>query len=96
MSLLGLPLADDRELGVFADRRDGTYTAVAVVRVRSFGLLAAAEQERRLERWGRILASLARDGGAVRRVQVIERTLPHDEDQLARWLESRADPSISA
>jgi len=95
VSLVGLPLADDRELGVFADRREGTYTAVAVVRVRSFGLLAAAEQERRLERWGRTLASLARDGGPVRRLQVTERTLPHDEDQLALWLESRADPSIS-
>ena len=41
---------------------DGTYTAVALLQVRSFGLLAAADQERRLERWGRVLASLARDG----------------------------------
>ena len=94
VTLIGLPLADDRELGVFADRRDGTYTAVAVVRVKSFGLLAAAEQERRLERWGRLLASLARDGSPVRRLQVSERTLPHDEDQLALWLECRADPEI--
>ena len=94
VKLIGLPLADDRELGVFADRRDGTYTVVAVVRVRSFGLLAAADQERRLERWGRILASLARDGSPVRRLQVTERTLPHDEDQLAQWLASRADESF--
>jgi hypothetical protein len=96
VGLIGLPLADDRELGVFADRRDGTYTAVAAVRVRSFGLLAAADQERRLERWGRVLASLARDGSPVRRLQVTERTLPHDEDQLAQWLEARADRTLPA
>jgi hypothetical protein len=82
------PLADGRELGVFADRRAGTYTALAVVRVRSFGLLAAADQERRLERWGQVLASMARDGGSIRRIQIIERTLPHDEDQLRRWLDT--------
>ena len=96
VALIGAPLADGRELGVLADRRTGTFTAVAVVHVRSFGLLAAAEQERRLERWGRVLASLARNGGQVRRIQGIERTLPHDEDQLTQWLESRADPAIAS
>jgi hypothetical protein len=94
LELIGLPLADEQELGVFADRRNGTYTAVAAVRVRSFGLLAAAEQERRLERWGRVLASLARDGGPVRRVQLIERTLPHDENQLVQWMEAAGDASL--
>jgi hypothetical protein len=94
LALLELPLADGHDLGVFADRRAGTYTALAVVRVRSFGLLAAADQERRLERWGQVLASLARDGGPVRRLQIIERTLPHDEDQLRRWLETAGDTSL--
>jgi hypothetical protein len=94
VEILSVPLSDDRCLGVFVDRRAGTYTAVAGLRVRSFGLLAAAEQERRLERWGRALASLARDGGPVRRVQLMERTLPHDEDQLARWLASAGDDSV--
>ncbi len=92
--LLALPLSDGREAGVFADRRQGTFTAVLAVRVRSFGLLAAAEQERRLLRWGRVIASLARDGGAVRRLQLLERTLPHDEDQLRRWLERNGDATI--
>jgi hypothetical protein len=93
IELLAVPLQDGLDLGVFADRRAETYTALALVRVRSFGLLAAAEQERRLERWGQLLASLARDGGPVRRVQIIERTLPHDEDQLRRWLELAGDLS---
>lgn len=96
VQLLGVPMQDGRRLGILADRRTGTYTAVAVVNVRSFGLLAAADQERRLERWGRALASLARDDGCVRRVQVMERTLPHDEDQLARWLQQAGDPAIEA
>jgi hypothetical protein len=93
VELLQVALQDGLDLGVFADRRTGTYTALALVRVRSFGLLAAAEQERRLDRWGQLLASMARDGGPVRRVQIIERTLPHDEDRLRRWLEVAGDAS---
>jgi hypothetical protein len=92
VELLTVPLADERDLGILADRRTGTYTALAIVRVRSFGLLASAEQERRLERWGQVLAALARDGSRVRRLQLIERTLPHDEDQLRRWLETAGAP----
>ena len=46
------------------------------VRIGAFGLLSAAEQERRLERWGRILASLAVEGGTVRRLQTLERHCP--------------------
>ena len=94
--LRSIPLDEDRELGVFHDRRAGTYTAVLVVKVRSFGLLAVEEQERRLVRWGRVLASVARDGGAVRRVQVLERTLPHDGDQLRQWLDENAVESGTA
>ncbi len=96
MRLLAVPMADDRRLGVFHDAEAGTYTAVLVVRIRSFGLLAARDQERRLIRWGRVLASLARDGGAVRRIQVLERTLPHDEHQLRQWLDAHGDRSIAA
>jgi hypothetical protein len=94
LQLLTVPLADDRECGVFVNQRDHMYIAVSVLRVRSFALLAAADQERRLERWGRVLASLARDGGHIRRLQLMERTHPHDEDQLSRWLASAGDRSI--
>lgn len=95
LQLLSVPMAEDRCLGVFHDTGAGTYTAVLVVRIRSFGLLGAADQERRLLQWGRALASLARDGGGVRRVQILERTLPHDEHQLRQWLGTHGDASIA-
>ena len=88
------PLSDEREVGVLVDRRQNTRTAVLALRVRSFGLLAASEQERRLTRWGQTLASVARDGGVVKRVQILERTLPHDDDQLRSWLDSHAIDDI--
>ena len=96
IELLGAPLGDGHEIGVFHDRAQSAYTAVLALRVRSFGLLAASEQERRLTRWGRVLASVARDGGVVRRVQILERTLPHDEDRLRSWLETQAADSVPA
>jgi hypothetical protein len=96
ISLRGLELADGGEVGVLADDASGTRTALLAIRVRSFALLAAREQERRLVRWGRAVASLARTGSPVRRLQVLERTLPHDEDELRRWLDSARDASFAA
>jgi hypothetical protein len=92
-SLLGFPLSDDETLGVLRDRRQGAYTAVLVASVHSFGLLGAADQERQLASWGRALASVARDGTCIRRVQALERTVPHEGDELRDWLAAagRAD-----
>ena len=92
--ILSVPVADGHELGVFKDRRLGAYTAVLSVRARSLGLLPTVEHERRLDRWGRLLASLARGGSAIRRVQVLERTAPCDAAALTEFLEEASDPSV--
>src|SRR3954453_22252313 len=92
--ILSVPVADGHELGVFKDRRLGAYTAVLSVRARSLGLLPPARHERRLDRWGRWLASLARGNTAIRRVQVLERTGPCDAAALTEFLEQASDPSL--
>lgn len=83
-----------REVGVISDRRAGTYTAVLAVRVRSFGLLDRAEQERRLAGWGGVLAGLARENSPIGRLQWVERTVPSDGDELGRYLQQERDPSV--
>ena len=95
LTIEALRLADGGDIGIFSERRASTMTAVLSVRVRSFALLAASEQERRLLRWGRAVASLARTSSAVRRVQVLERTVPHDEYELRRWLDTSADDAFA-
>jgi hypothetical protein len=72
---------------VIHHRHQGTFTAVVVVQMRALGLLAAEEQERRLAAWGRTLASLASDRSAVRRIQLLERTVPCDPDELVTHLD---------
>jgi len=84
-----------REVGVISDRRAGTYTAVLAVRVRSFGLLDRAEQERRLAGWGGVLAGLARENSPIGRLQWVERTVPSDGDELGRYLQQERDPSVA-
>ena len=64
------------------------------VRVRSFGLLDQSEQERRLAGWGSVLAGLARESTPVRRIQWLERTLPSDGDQIARYLQEERDATV--
>jgi hypothetical protein len=82
------------EVGVFSDPALGALTAVLAVRVRAFGLLSEADQERRLNRWGRVLAGLARNDGVVRRVCVLERTVPSDGDEMQRYLVEARDRAV--
>jgi hypothetical protein len=63
-------------VGLVRDRRSGTWAAVLPVRGRSFSLLDSEQQVQRLEAWRAVLASLARPGSPVRRVQWIERSAP--------------------
>ncbi len=73
-------------LGVVKDTRARTFTAALRVRGGAFALLGPAEREQRLAEYGAVLAALARDDSAVRRVAWIERTLPADGDQLGDYL----------
>ena len=85
LELLAASLHGDA-VGVVKDRRARTYTAVLAVKVTSFGLLDRAEQETRQASWGGVLASLAREGSPVSRIQWVERTVPADGDEIGRYL----------
>jgi len=91
--LLAAPLRGE-DVGILKDAKAKTYTGVLAVRVRSFGLLDHAEQERRLAGWGSVLAGIARENSPVRRLQWIERTVPSDGDQVARYLQEERDPTV--
>ncbi len=77
---------DSARFGVAVDRRARTFTAALRVRGRAFALLGSEEREQRLQDYGAVLAALARDDSAVRRVAWIERTLPGDGDALGDYL----------
>jgi hypothetical protein len=93
IELLAAPLRGE-DIGIVKDARGKTYTGVIAVRVRSFGLLDQSEQERRLAGWGSVLAGLARESTPVRRIQWLERTLPSDGDQIARYLQEERDVTV--
>ena len=81
------------EIGVVKDAPT-LFTAVLRCRVRSFGLLGADEQERRLAGWGEVLASFAGERIPIRRLQWLERTVPTDADQVGRYFSEHRDRAI--
>jgi hypothetical protein len=93
LRMLEVPYGSDC-VGVIHDRAAGTYTVALAVRAGAFGLLDGAEQERKLDAWGSVMASLARDGSPVRRLQWIERTLPAQGDELAAYLQAERDRAV--
>jgi hypothetical protein len=82
----------DRAIGVLSEQHRRRLTAVLACRVLAFSLLDPEAQERRLARWGLILSGAA--GGPVRRIQWLERTVPAQGDELARWLHDERDPAV--
>jgi hypothetical protein len=93
LRMLEVPYGPE-QVGVLHDRRAGTYTAALAVRAGAFGLLDPAEQERKLDAWGSVLASMARDGSPVRRLQWIEQTLPASGDEPAAYLQEDRDRAV--
>jgi hypothetical protein len=81
-----LAASGGRPVGVIRDSASASMTAVIAVRGRSFTLLDAADKDRRLGSWAALLSGLSREGGAVRSLQWVERTLPGDAEELARHL----------
>lgn len=81
-----------RAIGVLDERRGRRLTAVLACRVSAFPLLDPDSQERRLARWGLVLAGAA--GTAIRRIGWIERTAPAQGDELVRWLHAERDPAL--
>ncbi|EGD42820.1 SCO6880 family protein [Nocardioides sp. NPDC057772] len=83
---------EDRETGaaMVHDPHAATLTAAVGVTHPAFVLLDAAEQERRVTSWGRVLATACRSG-RLAAVQVSERTLPESGRSLSDWWTARGD-----
>jgi hypothetical protein len=82
----------DRPIGVLAEQSGRRLTAVLACRVLAFSLLDPEAQERRLARWGLVLAGAA--STPIRRLQWVERTAPAQGDELVRWLHAERDPAV--
>jgi hypothetical protein len=82
----------DHPIGVLASQRGRRLTAVLGCRVVAFALLDSEAQERRLARWGLLLSGAA--GTPIRRIQWVERTVPAQGDELARWVAAERDPAV--
>ncbi len=100
LELLAVP-SQAGDIGVLKDRAAGTYTAVLSVRAKTFSLLDNPDKARRLASWAGILASAARQGGLVHRLQWLERTVPDPGTELAAHLEAhteqeRDDPCVAS
>ncbi|HUJ64141.1 MAG TPA: SCO6880 family protein [Acidimicrobiales bacterium] len=70
------PAPGEPAVGVLRDRRSGTWAAVLPVRGRAFSLLDPDQQVQRLEAWRAVLASVARPGSPIKRVQWVARSAP--------------------
>ena len=94
-ALRGLRLlrAGWRDMGVVHDRMGRTLTAALVLRGGSFALLGADEQDRRVGAWASVLASLAREGSPVHRVQWVAASFPDDGQGLRSYLAAEAGPT---
>ena len=65
-------------IGVFHDRSRRTFTAVLGASEPGFVLLGEQDKARRITAWSGVLASLAREGSMVHRLQWVERVVPAD------------------
>jgi hypothetical protein len=96
-ALCGLRLLSvgQRDMGVVHDLRGRTLTAVLSLRGQSFALLGPDDQDRRVAGWSSVLASLAREGSPVRRVQWLAASFPDGGHGVRSYLSERgvADPA---
>ncbi len=82
--------------GVLLDRRTSSASALVELGGESYALLSEAERMRRVEGWSGVLASIARDTGAIHRLQWIERTVPDVSDAIRTHIESSLDASSNS
>ncbi|HVA05650.1 MAG TPA: SCO6880 family protein [Acidimicrobiales bacterium] len=96
-SLCGLRLLDAgrSDMGVVHDCRRRTLTAALSLRGQSFALLGPDEQNRRVAAWSAVLASVAREGSPVRRLQWLASSFPDAGRGVRSYLSrgTRADPA---
>jgi hypothetical protein len=74
------------DMGVVHDRRGRTLTAGLSVRGRGFALLGPDEQDRRVSGWSSVLATLAREGSQIRRVQWLAASFPDQGHGVRNYL----------
>ena len=79
-----------QDMGVVHDRAARTLTAAVSLRGRSFALLGPDEQDRRVGAWSSVLASLAREGSPVHRVQWVAASFPDDGRGVHAYLAAEA------
>lgn len=84
------------EVGLVFDRGARTLCAVLRVRLRSFGLLSDADQERRLASFGALQNELASEGSPVQRLMLIKRTVPRNSNELAAYLNEQSGGRINS
>jgi hypothetical protein len=91
-ALRGLRLirAGWQDMGVVHDRSARTLTAVLALRGASFALLGPDEQDRRVGAWASLLASLAREGSPVRRVQWVAASFPDEGHGAQAYLHAES------
>jgi hypothetical protein len=95
--LRGLRLLGEgpRHMGVVHDQRGRTLTAALSLRGQGFALLGPDEQDRRVTAWSSVLATLAREGSLIRRVQWLAASFPDQGHGVRDYLSthSTADPA---
>jgi hypothetical protein len=89
---LRLLRAEWQDMGVAHDVRARTLTAALSLRGSSFALLGPDEQDRRVGAWASVLASLAREGSPVHRVQWVASSFPDRGQGVRSYLEDQGDP----
>lgn len=90
LSVVTVEVTGGRPVGVVVDRRRGVVGAVVSAGAPGFLLASPAVRDRRVADWATVLASLARDGSALYRLQWIERAVPDDGTGHRADLEARA------
>ena len=85
-----------QDMGVVHDRAARTLTAALSLRGGSFALLGADEQDRRVGAWASVLASLAREGSPVHRVQWVAASFPDDGQGVRSYLAAEAAPDTAS
>jgi hypothetical protein len=91
-SLRGLRLLSQgpRHMGVVHDQRGRTLTAALLLRGQGFALLGPDEQDRRVSAWSSVLATLAREGSLIRRVQWLAASFPDQGHGVRNYLSTQA------
>lgn len=78
------------EAAVVVDRATRTYTVVVRASAGGFALAGAPEKAARVASWSAVLASLARQGSTVHRVQWVARCIPDEGEAVRRHFDDGA------